>query len=137
MDVVQIVYEVAANNEANGMLLGLLGLYGGDDAAVGNLAPDGYLVVSDEDDGFGAGCHSVANATGKLAKIIGEDSAPYVGGRSLDKVTVILGITSDGIENNVGGVDVDIGKGKELGGCCNRGDVIGGLGVASLHQVAA
>ena len=51
-------------------------------------------------------------------------------------MTVLLGLTSDGINNDVGGLGVDIGKRKELGGCCNRGDVIGSLGVASLHWVA-
>ena len=97
-------------------MLGLLGLDGGDDAAISALAPDRYLVVSDEDDGFGAGCHLVANAAGESAKLFGEGSSPYVGGRSLDKLMVLLGLTSDGIDDDVVVVDVNIGKGKELGG---------------------
>ena len=135
-DIARIVNEVSANGEADVMLLGLLGTDGGDDAAVGDLAPNGYLIVPDEDDGFGPGCHSVTNAAGESAELVGKGLVPYVGGCSVDKVTVLLVLTSYGIDKNVGSVDAYIGDEKELGGLCNRGDVIGGLGVASLHRVA-
>ena len=117
------------------MLLGIIGPDGGNNAAVGDFVPNWYLVVLDEDNGFGAICHYVANAAVESAEIIDKGLLPYFGGRSLDKVTVILGLTSDRINNHIVGGDVDAGKGKELGGRCNRGNVIGGLGVASSRRV--
>ena len=77
-EVARIVNEVSAKGEADAMLLGILGPGGGDDAAVGDLAPDGYLVVSGEYNRFGAVCHPVANAAGESAELVGEGSAPYV-----------------------------------------------------------
>jgi len=54
-----------------------------------------------EEDGFGARFHTVADSLGESTELVCEGAVPYVGGRAFDEVAVFKGGAGDGVDDDV------------------------------------
>ena len=80
-----------------------------DDAPVGHLAIIEGLVVSDEEDGVRTCLHAVTKALGEMSRFICERLSSNGGIRTSIGVALPVGLSCDGIDFDVQGVNVDRG----------------------------